>query len=110
VLRKSNLLYKNQVTDPVPHLVLAGDTYSIDRFEIQGDNTLNFFRKGPSINMDRKIGIYNATEHFLKKYEEFKLLAMVYDYTYIENCVVTNTCDCRLLRRNRPCVQCHLPG
>jgi hypothetical protein len=79
-----------EVTDPIPYLVLAGDIFAIDRFEIRGDNTLNFERKGFSINMDRKIGIYNGGEHRLKEYEEFKLLAMVYDYTYLENCIATS--------------------
>ena len=74
-----------EVTNPVPELVLDGNMYTIDRFEIRGDNTLNFTRKGFSVNMDRKIIFYNPDEQIEKKYEEFKLLAMVYDYTYIEN-------------------------
>jgi hypothetical protein len=75
-----------EITDPIPVLHLAGDVYSIDRFEIRGDNTLNFTRKGFGVNMDRKLLLYNPEEQTDKKYEEFKLLAMVYDYTYIENC------------------------
>jgi hypothetical protein len=35
--------------------------------------------------MGRKITLFNPEEQTEKKYEEFKLLAMVYDYTYIEN-------------------------
>jgi len=74
-----------EVTDPVPDLQFTGETYTIDRFEIRGDNTLNFTRKGFGVNMNRKITLYNAEEQTERKYEEFKLLAMVYDYTYIEN-------------------------
>jgi hypothetical protein len=74
-----------EVTDPIPDLHFAGKTYSVDRFEIRGDNTLNFFRKGFSVNMGRKIPLTNPDEQRERKYEEFKLLAMVYDYTYIEN-------------------------
>lgn len=74
-----------EITDPVPELHLAGNIYAIDRFEIRGDNTLNFTRKGFSVNMNRKIILFNTEEKTEKKYEEFKLLAMVYDYTYIEN-------------------------
>jgi hypothetical protein len=74
-----------EVTDPVPQLDYAGNIYTIDRFEIRGDNTLNFTRKGFSVNMDRKIILFNPEEQTEKQYEEFKLLAMVYDYTYIEN-------------------------
>ncbi len=74
-----------KITDPVPDLYFAGDIYSIDRFEIRGDNTVNFARKGFGVNMGRKLSLYNPFEQLERKYEEFKLLAMVYDYTYIEN-------------------------
>lgn len=74
-----------EITNPVPELLFAGDTFTIDRFEIRGDNTLNFFRKGFSVDMDHKIKLFCPEEMREKKYEEFKLLAMVYDYTYIEN-------------------------
>jgi hypothetical protein len=74
-----------EVTDPIPELHFAGSTYTIDRFEIRGDNTLNFTRKGFGVNMDRKIIFYNSEEGRERKIEEYKMLAMVYDYTYIEN-------------------------
>jgi hypothetical protein len=74
-----------EITDPLPELQFAGNVYTIDRFEIRGDNTLNFTRKGFGVNMDKKITLINPEEHTERKYEEFKLLAMVYDYTYIEN-------------------------
>ena len=75
-----------EITDPTPLLHFAGNVYTIDRFEIRGDNTLNFTRKGFGLNMNRKIKLYDPEEKREKKLEEFKLLAMVYDYTYIENC------------------------
>lgn len=74
-----------EVNDPVPVLESAGEKYTLDRFEIRGDNTLNFYRKGFGINMDRKISLNDPVKQTERKYEEFKLLAMVYDYTYIEN-------------------------
>ena len=74
-----------EITDPVPELNFAGDIYTIDRFEVRGDNTVNFSRKGFGVNMGRKISFHNPLEQAERKYEEFKLLAMVYDYTYIEN-------------------------
>lgn len=77
------------ITDPVPELRFAGDIYTIDRFEIRGDNTVNFTRKGFGVNMGRKIALHNPLEQVERKYEEFKLLAMVYDYTYIENSTAT---------------------
>lgn len=78
-----------KITDPVPDLYFAGDIYSIDRFEIRGDNTVNFARKGFGVNMGRKLLLLNPLEQLVRKYEEFKLLAMVYDYTYIENSIAT---------------------
>jgi spore coat protein H len=73
------------ITDPIPELIFAGNTYTINRFEIRGENTLNFNRKGFGVNMDHKLTLFNPEEQKERKYEEFKLLAMVYDYTYIEN-------------------------
>jgi spore coat protein H len=74
-----------EIVDPIPQLEFEGGTYTLDRFEIRGANTLNFARKSYSINMDRKITLFNTDENKEEKFEEFKLLAMVYDYTYIEN-------------------------
>jgi hypothetical protein len=74
-----------EISDPIPELQFAGKTYTVDRFEIRGDGTLNFTRKGFGVNMDSKITLRNPSEPTERKYEEFKLLAMVYDYTYIEN-------------------------
>lgn len=78
-----------EITDPVPELLLGGEIYSVDRLEIRGDNTLNFYRKGFSVNMGRKLTFYNPWNQTERKYEEFKLLAMVYDFTYIENSTAT---------------------
>jgi spore coat protein H len=75
------------VTNPVPELNLSGSIYGIDRFEIRGESSLNFNRKGFSVNMDRKINIFNPYEQVERTYEKFKLLAMVFDYTYIENSI-----------------------
>jgi len=74
-----------EVNSPVPELRFASEKYAIDRFEIRGDNTLNFTRKGFGVNMDRKIPFLDPVQKKTRKLEEFKLLAMVYDYTYIEN-------------------------
>jgi len=74
-----------EITDPIPELHFAGDSYTVDRFEIRGESSLNFTRKSFGVNMDRKITLFNPEEQTERKYEEFKLLSMVYDYTYIEN-------------------------
>jgi len=76
-----------EITDPLPELQFAGKTYTINRFEIRGDGTLNFTRKGFGINLDNKITLRNPSEQTERKFEEFKLLALVFDYTYIENSI-----------------------
>lgn len=76
-----------EITDPLPELQFAGEVYTINRFEIRGDNTLNFTRKGFGVNMDSKITLRNPDEQTERKFEEFKLLALVFDYTYIENSI-----------------------
>ena len=78
-----------EVTGPVPLLQFAGSTYTIDRFEIRGESSHNFERKGFGINMDSKLTLTNPDEQIQRKYEEFKLIAMVFDYTYIENSIAT---------------------
>jgi hypothetical protein len=74
-----------EITDPLPELQFAGETYTIDRFEIRGDGSLNFTRKGFGVNLGNKLVLFNPAENSERKYEEFKLLAMVFDFTYIEN-------------------------
>lgn len=73
------------VTDPVPGLYYAGQTFPLDRFDIRGESSLVFERKGFGVNMGRKILFHNPAEKTERKYDQFKLLAMVFDYTYIEN-------------------------
>jgi spore coat protein H len=73
------------VTDPVPVLQYAGSSYTLDRFDIRGESSLNYERKGFGINMGRKITLRNPDETADRKYDEFKLIAMVFDYTYIEH-------------------------
>ena len=75
------------VSDPLPELHYNGDLYTIDRFEIRGESSLNFNRKGFSVNMDRKITFSIPEDQTERKIEKFKLLAMVFDYTYIENSI-----------------------
>jgi len=78
-----------EITDPLPELQFAGETYSIDRLEIRGDGSLNFTRKGFGVNLSSKLVLFNPAENSERKYEEFKLLALVFDYTYIENSIAS---------------------
>ena len=48
-----------EITDPIPELHFEGTVYTLDRFEIRGDNTLKFTRKGFGVNMNSKIILFN---------------------------------------------------
>jgi spore coat protein H len=78
-----------EVTNPVPVLQFAGRSYTIDRFEIRGESSLNFERKGFGVNMGNKLTLTNPFEKTERRYEEFKLVAMVFDYTYMEHSIAT---------------------
>jgi spore coat protein H len=78
-----------EVTNPVPALQFAGRTFTIDRFEIRGESSLNFERKGFGVNMGNKLTLTNPFEKTERRYEEFKLVAMVFDYTYMEHSIAT---------------------
>jgi len=78
-----------EVTNPVPVLQFAGRTFTIDRFEIRGESSLNFERKGFGVNMGNKLTLTNPFEKTERRYEEFKLVAMVFDYTYMEHSIAT---------------------
>lgn len=71
------------IKDPLPTLQLNDELLLIDRFKIRGQNTLNFRKKSFSVNLDKPVEwrMNNCVYHA----ENFKLLSMVYDYTYIEN-------------------------
>lgn len=79
-----------EIVNPVPSLEYYGSTYPMEKLEIRGDNTLNFRRKGYSVKMSTPLEFYIKDEYQEKKFKEFKLLALVYDYTYIEYYSATN--------------------
>jgi hypothetical protein len=73
--------------DTLPLLHLDGKDYSIDRFEIRGESSLGFWRKAFSINLDDKLTFFVDAENQAREFEKIKLLSLVYDYTYIEQCL-----------------------
>ncbi|MBN1950725.1 MAG: CotH kinase family protein [Bacteroidales bacterium] len=75
------------VTDPLPMLERNGIQYPLDRFEIRGESTLNFRRKSFSINMDTSFYLFIDAEGSARDVEEFKLISLVYDFTYIEGAI-----------------------
>ena len=76
---------KFELTDPTPDLIAGGLRFRIDHFRIRGESTLNFERKCFSVNMDQKIPVVDPVTGIERKFERFKLISGVFDYTYIEN-------------------------
>lgn len=76
-----------EVVNPIPKLRRSGVSYPLDRFEIRGESTLKFRKKSFSINMDTTFYIYVDGENRYRDIEEYKLISLVYDYTYIEGAI-----------------------
>ncbi|MDA3880437.1 MAG: CotH kinase family protein [Prolixibacteraceae bacterium] len=69
---------------PLPKLSYGSVPLQLDHMKIRGQSALNFQRKSYSVNLDDFLVFKNDTNDFIY-IEKFKLLSMVYDYTYIEN-------------------------
>lgn len=70
--------------EPLPVLTYGGTQYLLGQMKIRGQSALDFQRKSYSINLDNSIS-FLIEDNSLRKFEKFKLIAMVFDYTYIEN-------------------------
>ncbi len=75
------------VDDPLPILYYDNNAYGVDRFETRGETSLNFRRKSFSVNLDDNLMFFVQSEGREREFEEFKLISLVFDYTYIENCI-----------------------
>lgn len=75
------------IENPLPTLYFENKAYGVDRFEIRGESTLNYRRKSFSVNLDDNIVLFVEPENRAREFEEFKLISLVHDYTYIENCI-----------------------
>ncbi len=78
---------RHSILDPLPILYFENKAYAVDRFRIRGETTLNFRRKSFSVNLDDNIMFFVEEEDRAREFEEFKLISLVFDYTYIENCI-----------------------
>lgn len=87
-LEDEELIYKSRgrqvlIDSPAPILHIGHQELLTNRFKTRGQNTLNFTKKSFSVNLDKTVEWhYNNTIFYGEK---FKLISMVYDYTYIEN-------------------------
>ncbi len=71
---------------PVPGLIYGGVPLQLDHMKIRGQSALNFQRKSYSVNLDDALILENQNDSTSYVYiDKFKLLSLVYDYTYIEN-------------------------
>ena len=75
---------KHLITDPNPILFFGNKEYSVDRFQLRGASSLNFQRKSYSVNLDKDLTFFIEEENRERDIEKFKLISMVFDYTYIE--------------------------
>lgn len=70
--------------EPLPQMNYGGTNYLIGKMSIRGQSVLDFQRKSYSINMNGSIELVDSDSIF-HQLEKFKLISMVFDYTYIEN-------------------------
>ncbi len=87
---------KHLITDPNPILHYSGQEYGIDRLQIRGASSLNYQRKSFSVNIDGRLSYFIEDENRERDIEKFKLLAMVFDYTYVEEGIALE-----ILKRNQ---------
>ena len=73
--------------DTLPTLDYGDDFYNLDQFAIRGESSLRYRRKGFSVNMDDNLFFFIEREDRIREIEKIKLVALVFDYTYIENLV-----------------------
>ncbi len=78
---------RHSIDDPLPTLYFENEIYGVDRFRLRGESSLNFRRKSFSVNLDDNITLFVEGEGRAREFEEFKLISLVFDYTYIENCI-----------------------
>ena len=72
------------VVEPLPEMEYGGTRYLLGQMKIRGQSALDFQRKSYSINLDNFI-IFEDDNSIYREFEKFKLISMVFDYTYIEN-------------------------
>jgi hypothetical protein len=75
---------RHLITDPDPILNYNDKAYAIDRLQLRGATSLKYQKKSFSVNLDNQITYFIDEENRARGIEKFKLISMVFDYTYIE--------------------------
>ncbi len=70
--------------EPAPEMYYGKVQHAMDHMIVRGGSVLNFQRKSFSVNLGTNIYLPTNQATF-RKFEKFKLISLVYDYTYIEN-------------------------
>ncbi len=70
--------------EPIPEMRYGDVQYLMDHMKLRGASALNFERKSYSINLSSNIYLPTEPNSF-QEFEKFKLISLVYDYTYMEN-------------------------
>ncbi|UCH14691.1 MAG: CotH kinase family protein [Bacteroidales bacterium] len=88
---QEQLVYKSrnqriEFDNPKPVFKYRDQEYDLDNIRIRGESSLRFRRKSFSVHLNEPIQVenreYSGIYHSMKS---FKLISMVYDFTYIEN-------------------------
>jgi hypothetical protein len=75
---------KKLYIDSLRKMTYGDVPFEVDRLNTRGASALNFQRKGFAVNLSNAIPFVQQNAQ-AKAFEKFKLIAMVFDYTYIEN-------------------------
>ncbi len=70
--------------EPTPKMIYGEVQYEMDHMKVRGGSVLNFQRKSYTVNLDKDFFLPAEYDEF-RDFEKFKLISLVYDYTYIEN-------------------------
>lgn len=80
---------KLNIKDKVPTLQLGQRPFLLQKFTLRGATSLRLRRKSYSIKMINTLQVDDISSNTKHNTRNFKLISMVYDYTYIENRLAT---------------------
>jgi spore coat protein H len=75
-----------EIYNPNAEFEFRNKKYELDKIRTRGESSLNFRRKSFSVHLNKPIQIENREySGIYYSIKSFKLISLVYDYTYIEN-------------------------
>ncbi len=79
-----------EILNPSPVLLLPDRQLDIDHFRIRGESSLRYYRKSFSVNMDDDLFMVDTDNGIPVSFEKYKLISLVFDYTYLEHAIACN--------------------